>query len=116
MDMSIGANSTYASIVSQTQATDLEKNLANRNTDKITDVEAMEACKEFEAYMLEQVYKSMEKTVMRAEDKSDYEEYFGDMMIQEYAKRAVDQGGIGLANQLYEAMKNNNQLNVTDNN
>lgn len=58
----------------------------------------------------------MEKTVMRAEDKSDYEEYFGDMMIQEYAKRAVDQGGIGLANQLYEAMKNNNQLNVTDNN
>lgn len=116
MDMSIGANSTYASIVSQTQAIDLEKNLANKNNDKITDVEAMEACKEFEAYMLEQVYKSMEKTVMRAEDKSDYEEYFGDMMIQEYAKRAVDQGGIGLANQLYEAMKNNNQLNVTGNN
>lgn len=116
MDMSIGANSTYASIVSQTQATDLEKNLANKNNDKITDVEAMEACKEFEAYMLEQVYKSMEKTVMRAEDKSDYEEYFGDMMIQEYAKRAVEQGGIGLANQLYEAMKNNNQLNVTGNN
>lgn len=113
MDMSVGMGATdYAAIVNQTNQTNLESKIKN-NSDKMTDVEAMEACKEFEAYMLEQVYKAMDKTVMRAEDKSDYEEYFGDLQIQSYAKSAVDQGGIGLAKQLYESMKNNNQIAIT---
>ena len=29
------------------------------------------------------------------------------MMVQEYAEKAMDQGGMGLAQQLYEAMKHN---------
>lgn len=70
------------------------------------DEKMLEACKEFEAYMLEQVYKQMEKTIMRDEDsQGDYEKMFSDMRVQEYASRAVDQGGIGLAQQLYESMK-----------
>lgn len=115
MDMSVGGiNGTdYADVIKQTQASALENKL-NEKDDKMTDKEAMEACKEFEAYMLEQVYKSMEKTVMKADEKSQYEEYFGDMMIQEYAKIAVDQGGVGLAERLYESMKNNNQIKITE--
>ena len=35
------------------------------------------------------------------------------MMIQEYSKIAVDQGGVGLAEYLYESMKNNNQIKIT---
>ncbi len=82
----------------------LENKLGNVSTEE--DEKMLEACKEFEAYMLEQVYKQMDKTVMRAdEEKSDYENYFGDMRIQELAKRATDQGGVGLAQQLYESMK-----------
>ncbi len=82
----------------------LENKLGNVSTEE--DEKMLEACKEFEAYMLEQVYKQMDKTVMRAdEEKSDYENYFGDMRIQEFAKRATDQGGVGLAQQLYESMK-----------
>ena len=70
------------------------------------DEKMMEACKEFEAYMLEQVYKQMENTIMRSEDsQGDYEKMFSDMRVQEYAKRATEQGGIGLAQQLYESMK-----------
>ena len=58
--------------------------------------------------MIEQVYKSMEKTIIKAdEDENEYETYFGDMRIQQYAKSVVDQGGVGLAQQLYEAMKRN---------
>jgi flagellar protein FlgJ len=49
----------------------------------------------------------MESTIDRAEEKSDYEEYFGDMMVQEYAEKVEDQGGLGLAQQLYESMKRN---------
>lgn len=71
-----------------------------------SDAEIMAAAKEFEAYMIEQIYKGMEKTVMRAEEKSQYEEYFGDMLVQEYAKNASAQGTFGLAERLYESMKN----------
>ena len=70
------------------------------------DEKMMEACKEFETYMLEQVYKQMEKTIMRSDDsQGDYEKMFSDMRIQQYAERATEQGGIGLAQQLYESMK-----------
>ena len=59
-----------------------------------------------QAYMLEQVYKQMEKTIMRSDDsQGDYEKMFSDMRIQQYAERATEQGGIGLAQQLYESMK-----------
>lgn len=76
-----------------------------------TEEQLMSACREFEAYFIEQIYKGMEKTIMKAEDdESDnqYMNYFGDMQIQEYAKLASEQGeGIGLAQQLFEQMKRN---------
>lgn len=98
----------YSSIINQTQTTGLEGTLGNINSTSATDDEMMEACKEFEAYMIEQVYKAMEKTIIKAdEDENEYETYFGDMKIQQYAQTVVDQGGIGLAQQLYEAMKRN---------
>jgi Rod binding protein. len=67
----------------------------------------MEVCKSFEAYLLEQVMKSMEKTIPYAEKKSTYLEYFGDMLYQEYAKSAAENQGLGLAQMLYESIKRN---------
>ncbi|MDD6327603.1 MAG: rod-binding protein [Lachnospiraceae bacterium] len=107
MDMIGATGSTdYASIISQSaHAGNLEHALNQKLT---TDDEMMEACKEFEAYMLEQIYKGMEKTIIRAdEEENDYEQYFGDLRTQELAKQATEQGGIGLAKELYEAMKRN---------
>lgn len=74
-----------------------------------TDEELMDACKEFEAYFIEQIYKGMEKTIMKASDEENkYTEAFSDMRVQAYAKAATEQGdGIGLAKQLYESMKRN---------
>ena len=47
---------------------------------------------------------------MKSDDEEDqYEEYFGDMRIQEFAKSASEQGTFGLAQQLYEAMKTQSQ-------
>ena len=98
----------YSSVIAQTQTGGLESTLGSIDKTKATDDEMMNACKEFEAYMIEQVYKSMEKTIIKAdEDENEYETYFGDMRIQQYAKSVVDQGGVGLAQQLYEAMKRN---------
>ena len=109
--MSISMNgisgTDYSAVINQTQTSGLESTLNNVSKTTSSDDEMMEACKEFEAYMIEQIYKSMEKTIMKAEEEGDYEEYFGDMLIQEYAKTATEQGTFGLANQLYEAMVRN---------
>lgn len=110
--MSISLNgisgTDYSSVIAQTQTSGLEGTLGAMDSTKATDDEMMTACKEFEAYMIEQVYKSMEKTIIKAdEEENQYETYFGDMRIQQYAKSVVDQGGVGLAQQLYDAMKRN---------
>ncbi len=108
MDFSMsGINSSdYAAVIQSGQTDNLTNNLQNVSKSDATDDEMMEACKEFEAYMIEQVYKQMEKTIMKAdEEENDYEEYFGDMRIQEYAAMASEQGTFGLAQQLYDAMK-----------
>ncbi|MBQ8317811.1 MAG: rod-binding protein [Lachnospiraceae bacterium] len=98
----------YTNIINQTATSGLESTLGTIDSSKATDDEMLKACKEFEQYMIEQVYKAMEKTVIKAdEEENEYENYFGDMKVQQYAKSVVDQGGIGLAQQLYEAMKRN---------
>ena len=98
----------YSSVIVQNKTSGLEGTLGSIDSTKATDDEMMKACKEFEQYMIEQVYKSMEKTIMKAdEEENEYETYFGDMRIQQYAKNMMDQGGVGLAQQLYESMKRN---------
>ena len=93
-------------------STDALENTLGKVSKEATEAELMEACKEFEAYFIEQMYKGMEKTIMKAEDEStdstasQYMNYFSEMQTQEYAKAATEQnGGIGLAQQLYEQMK-----------
>ncbi len=82
----------------------LEEKLKSKPT---TDEELMEVCKSFEAYLLEQVMKGMEKTIPSEEKKSPYLEHFGDMLYQEYAKNATENQELGLAQMLYESMKRN---------
>lgn len=101
--------SDYYTNVSNASASALSNTL-NQVDKTSTDEELMGACKEFEAYFLEQIYKGMEKTIMKAdEEENDYLSVFKDTQIQEYAKAATEQGdGIGLAKQLFESMKRNN--------
>ena len=101
------ASKDYSSYINSASADSLKSKLSN--VDSEGDEKMLEACKEFEAYMIEQVYKQMEKTTKMFSDDKDsstsYDTMFGDMRVQEMAKRATDQGGIGLAQQLYESMK-----------
>lgn len=107
--------SDYYTNASNASKDALEKTLSGVDG-KTSDDELMKACKEFEAYFVEQIFKGMEKTVIKADDGdsdvSSYTEYFKDMQTQEYAKIATEQNneagnGIGLANQLYQQMKRN---------
>ena len=83
----------------------LDKDYSNMN-----DTELMDACKEFEAYFLEMVFKEMKKTVPDGGlfEKNTTQEYFDDMLMQEYAKSATEGEGVGLAKMLYEQRKRTN--------
>lgn len=90
-----------------TKTSDLETTL--NNTSSATDDELMDACKSFESYLLEQVYKGMEKTIMKNEEEkeNDYLAQFGDKLYEEYAEDTTENGSLGIAQMLYESMKRN---------
>ena len=86
----------------------LQNSLAGLDKNKATDEEMMAACKDFEAYLVEQMIDSMRSTVEdEEEEKNPYLEQFGDMRYQEYAKFIAESGQLGIAQQLYESMKKN---------
>lgn len=99
----------YASAANQT-ANKLQNQLG-ADYSKATDDELMNACKQFEAYFVEQLYKGMLKTIPQSEETSNYTssimDYYKDQMIQKVAEQTTEQTGLGLAQMLYEQMKRN---------
>ncbi len=84
--------------------------LQGKDMSQATDEELMDACKEFEAYFMEQVMKEMIKTTkLDGEDESSNTmvDYFKDTAITDLAKESTDQNSLGLAQMLYEQMKRN---------
>lgn len=90
------------------------ENTLNNGMKQATDEELMDACKQFEAYFVEQMFKSMVKTIPKNEamsgSTSSLMDYYTDEMIQELAADSTEQNGLGLAQMLYEQMKRNYDL------
>lgn len=102
---------------------DIYANASNRSTAKLEHAletsdyskadsdELMDACKQFEAYFLEQMFKEMLKTIPKNESTSganaNMVDYFKDQMVQEIAAESTEQNSLGLAQMLYEQMKRN---------
>lgn len=92
---------------------ELEKKLNNAANAEVEDKELLDACKEFEAYLWEQVFKEMQKTTKFFSDDDDEEGYAGNMVnmfqdtfIQEISSQVTEkQGANSLARTLYEQMK-----------
>ena len=102
-------NKDYSSYVSQAQMGNLTNQIKKSSSADATDEEMLAACKEFEAYLVEQVYKQVQSTI-KSDDSDDnpYADYAYDLQAQQYAKLVSDQGKLGLAQQLYESMKKQN--------
>ncbi|MCR5626917.1 MAG: rod-binding protein [Lachnospiraceae bacterium] len=87
------------------------KDAAGKNYDKASDAELMDACKQFESYFIEQVYKKMWDTVPESEYSSQATstlvDYYKGEMIKTMADETSDQSGLGIANMLYQQMKRN---------
>jgi flagellar protein FlgJ len=107
--MDINLYSDYLSTTVQ-QNTEVSKS-ASKDYANATDDELMDACKQFESYFLEQIFKEMEKTIVKAEDEdstnSQLEDYFKEETIKDLAEQSTDQNSLGLAQMLYEQMKRN---------
>ncbi len=87
------------------KAAKLEATLSG-DLSKATDDELMEVCKSFESYLIEQVIKNTKTALAPSEeDDNPYLELFGDKLYESYAEQITENGEIGLARQLYEAMK-----------
>ncbi len=122
MDLSNSlAMSRLTSLQSQSAAMQKFNNAAEKVKDAASkeadseeiNEELMGACKQFEAYFLEQVFKEMEKSVtIFSKDKNDQSlgtlvDYFKDMTLQDLTSQSADTQSTGLAQMMYENLKNN---------
>ncbi|MDO4302284.1 MAG: rod-binding protein [Bacillota bacterium] len=110
-----GISSLYTDYLQNqsTAETKLKDTISNTDYSQATDDELLDACKQFEAYFLEQVFKEMQKTVdcLTDDESSDPNnnlvDYFKDTAIQDLAATSTEVQGLGLAQTLYEQMKRN---------
>ena len=101
----------YSTAANQT-ASRLQNKLDGADYSAAGADELMDACVQFEAYFVEQMYKAMMKTIPSNEDTSNYTsnmmDYYKDQLIQGMAEQTSSRdGGLGLAQMLYEQMKRN---------
>lgn len=107
--------SSYYSDITATQAQTAQaqklQQTVSADYNNATSEELMEACKEFEAYFLEQMFKEMEKTIPNNDNEDPTTQrlvdYFKDNAIQQIASESTESNSLGLAQMLYEQMKRN---------
>lgn len=116
--------SLYTSGTYKTTASDgLENSLKSKDLSNANEDELLSVCKDFEAYFVEQVFKSMEKMVPKDEDEStssstnSLTDYFKGELMNQYASDAVESNGgkgFGIAQTLFEQMKRNYGISDSD--
>ena len=113
-----GLYTDYMTDADRIAAENLQNKLQNTaKSESVEDDALFDACKQFEAYLWEQVYKEMEKTAKIFSDDKDKEgyasnmtDYFKDIFIQQISDQTATEGSNSLARMLYEQAKRNYNL------
>jgi len=93
-------------------STEANDAVSQKMTSQIQDAET-DACKQFESYLVQQMFKSMEESAKVFSDddednSNDYVNMFQDNYLSAIADQMVNSGqGLGIADKLYESMVNN---------
>ena len=97
-----------------TEANDaVSQKMTSQIQDAETDEEMLDACKQFESYLVQQMFKYMEESAKVFSDddednSNDYVNMFQDNYLSAIADQMVNSGqGLGIADKLYESMVNN---------
>mgnify|MGYP000205318289 CR=1 FL=1 len=80
-------STAYTNAANQT-ASKLQDKLNSSDYSKATDDELMDACKQFESYFLEQMFKEMMKTIPESEDTSSSNSQLMDYYKDEWYSRS----------------------------
>lgn len=107
-----GIGDTYLTNYSATANDVVSSRLTNQVQSAEGDDEMLDACKQFEAYMIQQMFKTMQESAKifseKEDDSTDYVNMFEDNYLSAIAEQMVNSGqGLGIAEQLYTSMKNN---------
>ena len=116
MSISIGSSTGYDSFITGMindntknkvdNGAVLQSKLSSAKLQDASDEELMDVCKSFESYLLEKVLEKTKKTLTDSEEEdSPYMNMFGDKLYQEYANQITEHSELGLAQQLFNAMK-----------
>lgn len=122
--MSLSVNDLNSSLMSSSISADTLSGMASAGklTNSIegaqTDDEMMSACKDFEVYLLQKMFQTMEETAKVFSDDEDeggeYVEMFNDQIYEAIAENMVESGsGLGIAQTLYESMARNAGITTT---
>lgn len=89
------------------------QNTLQSDLSQASDEQLKEVCKDFEAYFTEMVFKEMMNSVPDNSQSDSAtkqaKDYYKEQLIQTWADMSAEGGrGIGLADQLYEQIKRNN--------
>ncbi len=103
--------SAYGTSVKSAGSASLQSSLGNISS-STDDEKLMEVCKGFESYFVQQVIEQAKTSLIGKdeEEEGEYMQYFGDMFNEQYANVIVENGGTGLAQQLYDSMKRTYQV------
>ena len=106
----------YTKNLDVTRSDRLKKTLGGVSKEA-TDQELMGACKKFEAYFMQQIYKEMKKPIEEMKKRNGngnqsfgtLTDYFENNTMSELFEKNAGSvgGGVGLAKMLYESMKRN---------
>lgn len=82
-------------------------NALNKAQQTKEDKKMLEACKQFETIFINQLFSEMRSTVPKDGmfEESTGENIFKGMLDEEYSKQMADAGGIGLAQMIYQQLK-----------
>lgn len=111
-----GIGDTYLTNYSTTANDAISEQLSNQVQSAKSDEQMLDACKQFESYLIQQMFKSMEESAKvfsddEEDDSTDYVNMFQDNYLSTIADQMVKSGqGLGIAEQLYESMKNNSGM------
>ena len=107
-----GIGDTYLTNYSTTANDIASSRLTSQVQNAESDEAMMDACKQFESYMIQQMFKTMQESAKifseEEDDSTDYVNMYEDNYLSPIAEQMVNSGqGLGIAEQLYTSMKNN---------
>ena len=92
------------------------ENINTSNIDSVSDEKKKQIAKDFESVLLSKIFDEMKNTVVDWDSEEDgASEQIQGIFWLHLARDVADNGGLGLWEDIYKYIKNNNQTNITEN-